>query len=59
MTSGAKTVFGPDENPAGRMGSETDIASLILFLVGKGGAYINGTVQITDGGRLGVFPSVY
>jgi THO complex subunit 3 len=59
MTAGGKTVYGPDENPAGRQGSEQDIASLVLFMVGKGGAYINGSVQLTDGGRLGVFPSVY
>lgn len=59
MTAGGKKVFGVDENPAGRQGSEQDIAGLVLFLVGKGGAYINGSVQLTDGGRLGVHPSVY
>jgi THO complex subunit 3 len=31
----------------------------MLFLVGKGGAYVNGTTQLTDGGRVGVFPAVY
>ncbi|KAF2495798.1 NAD(P)-binding protein [Lophium mytilinum] len=59
MTTKMATAFPPSELPAGRMGSETDLAGLILFLVGKGGAYINGTVQVTDGGRLGVFPSTY
>ncbi|KAF2804765.1 NAD(P)-binding protein [Mytilinidion resinicola] len=59
MTTKMARAFPPNELPAGRMGNELDIASLILFLVGKGGAYINGTVQVTDGGRLGVFPSTY
>jgi THO complex subunit 3 len=30
-----------------------------LFLVGKSGAYLNGSVQLTDGGRVGVFPAVF
>ena len=59
MTTGAKGEYGPDEIPVGRKGSAQDIAGIILFLVGKGGAYINGSVQISDGGRLGVFPAVY
>jgi THO complex subunit 3 len=59
MTTGTKDEYGPDEIPVGRKGSEQDIAGIILFLVGKGGAYINGSVQISDGGRLGVFPAVY
>ncbi|KAH7015988.1 hypothetical protein B0J12DRAFT_714715 [Macrophomina phaseolina] len=45
--------------PAGRKGSFDDIAGLILYMVGKGGAYLNGTVQVTDGGRLNGFPSTY
>jgi THO complex subunit 3 len=59
MTTGVKNEYGPDEIPAGRKGSAQDIAGIILFLVEKGGAYINGSVQISDGGRLGVFPAVY
>jgi THO complex subunit 3 len=31
----------------------------VLYLVGRGGAYVNGCVQVTDGGRMGVFPAVY
>ncbi|GME39606.1 Short-chain dehydrogenase/reductase SDR [Neofusicoccum parvum] len=45
--------------PAGRKGAFDDIAGLILYMVGKGGAYLNGAVQVTDGGRLGGFPSTY
>lgn len=52
-------TWGPSLIPQGRMGSVNDVAGLTLFLVGKGGAYVNGTVQLTDGGRLGVFPAVY
>jgi THO complex subunit 3 len=51
--------YGTSQVPQGRMGNVNDIAGLTLFLVGKGGAYINGSVQLTDGGRLGVFPAVY
>jgi NAD(P)-dependent dehydrogenase (short-subunit alcohol dehydrogenase family) len=45
--------------PATRSGHEEDIAGLILWLCSKAGAYINGTVVVTDGGRLGVIPSSY
>lgn len=59
MTASSPLKWGTNQVPQGRMGSGNDIAGLTLFLVGKGGAYMNGTVQITDGGRLGVFPAVY
>lgn len=45
--------------PAERFGDAEDIAGAILFLVSKAGAYINGNVLLTDGGRLGVLPSTY
>jgi THO complex subunit 3 len=59
MTASNPAVYGTNQIPQGRMGSANDIAGLTLFLVGKGGAYVNGTVQLTDGGRLSVFPAVY
>lgn len=59
MTSGIAGRYGTDQVPQGRMGNLNDISGLALFLVGKGGAYINGTTQITDGGRIGVFPATY
>lgn len=59
MTSGIKPVYGTNQIPQGRMGGVNDIAGLLLFMVGKGGAYLNGTSQITDGGRNSVFPSTY
>ncbi|KAI1469071.1 NAD(P)-binding protein [Daldinia caldariorum] len=45
--------------PEERLGDPEDIAGTILFLVSKAGAYINGNVLVTDGGRLGVMPSAY
>jgi THO complex subunit 3 len=59
MTASNPATYGTNQVPQGRMGGVNDIAGLTLFLVGKGGAYVNGTVQVTDGGRLGVFPAVY
>ncbi|KAI1077227.1 NAD(P)-binding protein [Whalleya microplaca] len=45
--------------PEQRFGDSEDIAGVILFLVSKAGAYINGNVLVTDGGRLSVLPSTY
>ncbi|KAI4861918.1 NAD(P)-binding protein [Hypoxylon rubiginosum] len=45
--------------PAQRFGDADDISGAILFLVSRAGAYINGNVLVTDGGRLGVLPSAY
>lgn len=59
MTADVRPVFGTNQIPQGRMGDINDIAGLALFLVGKGGAYINGTTQLTDGGRVGMFPGTY
>ncbi len=59
MTAGLNPVYGTNQIPQGRMGGIKDISGLMLFLVGKGGAYVNGTTQLTDGGRVSVFPAVY
>lgn len=32
---------------------------VILFMAGRAGAYMNGCVIVTDGGRLSVMPSTY
>ncbi|GAP84606.1 putative short chain dehydrogenase reductase [Rosellinia necatrix] len=45
--------------PEQRPGDADDIAGAVLFLASKAGAYINGNVLVTDGGRLGVVPSSY
>jgi NAD(P)-dependent dehydrogenase (short-subunit alcohol dehydrogenase family) len=49
----------PKMIPETRTGKEEDMAGIILFLAGKSGAYNNGSVLITDGGRIGVLPSAY
>ncbi|KAL1791765.1 hypothetical protein ACET3X_009516 [Alternaria dauci] len=60
MTVGLeKVVFGPSQIPQGRMGGIGDVGGLMLFLVGKAGTFVNGSVQLTDGGRAGVLPGVY
>lgn len=59
MTSSNPPVYGTNQIPQGRMGNVNDMAGLVLFMVGKAGAYMNGTSQITDGGRIAVFPSTY
>ncbi|KAH9865334.1 hypothetical protein J1614_008917 [Plenodomus biglobosus] len=59
MTHGLDPRYGTCQVPQGRMGRLDDIAALMLYLVGKGGAYVDGGVLVSDGGRMGVFPSVY
>ena len=59
MNAVVSKPYATNEVPQGRMGNVNDIAGVTLFLVGKGGAYVNGTSQLTDGGRTAVFPSVY
>ncbi|KAJ3539832.1 hypothetical protein NM208_g5325 [Fusarium decemcellulare] len=54
-TAGWPKSVVPEERP----GDEQDIAGAILFLVSRAGAYINGNVLVTDGGRLAVVPSSY
>ncbi|QDS74439.1 hypothetical protein FKW77_006277 [Venturia effusa] len=45
--------------PATRKGTEIDMAGVILGLVSRAGAYYNGGVFVTDGGRLGILPASY
>lgn len=59
MTEGSKAEYTPQEIPAGHKGEYDDIAGVVLYLVGRAGSYVNGNVQITDGGRLSVHPATY
>lgn len=52
-------AFTKDFIPATRGGDEQDMAGVILWLASRAGAYVNGCVVVTDGGRLGVVPSAY
>jgi NAD(P)-dependent dehydrogenase (short-subunit alcohol dehydrogenase family) len=45
--------------PAGRTGREEDIAGAVLWMAGRGGGYLNGSVVVVDGGRLGMLASTY
>ncbi|XXG95623.1 hypothetical protein Hte_001891 [Hypoxylon texense] len=54
-----KGSIGKDIVPLGRAGDEQDMAGAILYLASRAGAYCNGTVIITDGGRLTTVPSTF
>lgn len=56
---GAGVAFDPFVVPAERAGKEEDIAGAILYLASKAGAYLNGSVVVVDGGRLGTLTSTY
>ncbi|KAJ5820248.1 hypothetical protein N7474_005839 [Penicillium riverlandense] len=54
-----RQVFPATVIPEERMGDEQDVAGAILFLASRAGAYCNGNVLVTDGGRLSVTPASY
>ena len=45
--------------PATRTGTEEDIAGVVLWLCSRAGAYVNGNVVVTDGGKLSVSAGGY
>ncbi|XP_014553719.1 hypothetical protein COCVIDRAFT_40250 [Bipolaris victoriae FI3] len=45
--------------PAERTGCEQDIAGAVLWMAGLAGSYLNGSVVVVDGGRLGMLTSTY
>lgn len=59
MTATAPSVFPYNKVPAGRQGNFEEMSGTILYLVGKAGGYLNGNVQVVDGGRLGQMPATY
>ncbi|KAL9008426.1 MAG: hypothetical protein Q9173_006450 [Seirophora scorigena] len=52
-------VFARDRIPAERVGSDEDMAGCILYMASRAGAYLNGSVIVTDGGRLSIMPSTF
>jgi NAD(P)-dependent dehydrogenase (short-subunit alcohol dehydrogenase family) len=52
-------VFQRDFVPLRRAGTIEDMSGAILYLTSRAGAYLNGAVIPTDGGRLSVLPSTY
>ena len=51
--------FPKDKIPLERVGTAEDMAGTILYLTSRAGAYCNGFVVVTDGGRLSVMPATY
>ncbi|KAI9702767.1 MAG: hypothetical protein M1836_007981 [Candelina mexicana] len=58
-TSLIRPTVSKETIPAERLGTEEDMAGTILYLTSKAGAYCNGNVIITDGGRLCITPVSY
>lgn len=48
-----------DDIPQERAGTEEDIAGAVIYLAGRGGWYVNGSVLSIDGGRLAIAPAVF
>jgi NAD(P)-dependent dehydrogenase (short-subunit alcohol dehydrogenase family) len=48
-----------DINPAERVGTEEDMAGVILYLTSFAGGYCNGGVFVTDGGQMSLLPSSF
>ncbi|RYN71953.1 hypothetical protein AA0117_g9119 [Alternaria alternata] len=61
MTAGMLTQdkWPRDFIPEQRAGNIKDMAGALLFLTSRAGAYINGNVLLTDGGRLSILPATY
>ncbi|MCJ1435016.1 hypothetical protein MMC27_004386 [Xylographa pallens] len=52
-------VFPKEKIPEERVGTPEDMAGCILYLTSRAGAYCNGNVIVSDGGRLSVMTSTY
>jgi NAD(P)-dependent dehydrogenase (short-subunit alcohol dehydrogenase family) len=45
--------------PAERLGKTEDIVGAILYMASAAGAYLNGNIQVTDGGRISQLNGTY
>jgi NAD(P)-dependent dehydrogenase (short-subunit alcohol dehydrogenase family) len=52
-------VFPQTIVPVERIGTEEDMAGCILYLTSRAGAYLSGSVMLTDGGSLSILPATY
>lgn len=52
-------AFPPALNPAQRLGSEKDMAGVFLYMASQAGSFLNGSVNLIDGGALTQLPSTY
>lgn len=59
LLGGATHGFPKERIPAERIGYPDDMAGTVLYLTSRAGAYCNGVVVITDGGRLSVAQATY
>lgn len=48
-----------DYVPAGRVGTDEDMAGTVLYLTSRAGAFCNGNVVVIDGGTLSLLPATY
>lgn len=55
----ADDVVPPSHTPARRIGRETDMAGSIIYMASAAGAFLNGNVNVIDGGRISQLPSTY
>ena len=52
-------VFSRSYQPAERAGSIEDMAGTTLYMAGRSGAFLNGSVMLVDGGKLATMPATY
>lgn len=45
--------------PAERLGKTDDIAGTMLYMASRAGAYLNGNIQVLDGGRISQLHGTY
>ena len=46
----------PSYTPMKRAGRVQEMEATILYMAGQGGAFLNGSIQVIDGGRVGLIP---
>ncbi|KAF2149694.1 NAD(P)-binding protein [Myriangium duriaei CBS 260.36] len=52
-------VFSRNYQPAERAGSIEDMAGTVLYMASRAGLFLNGSVVLVDGGKLGTMPATY